>query len=340
MQLYEDVSLADHSTMRLGGTAKYLTIIDDAEDLAEVVEWAQKYSQPILAIGDGSNIIFRDSGWDGLVIVMKIRGFEVLSDGKKAALVKIGAGENWDNAVRQSVEKRYSGIEALSLIPGTAGAAPVQNIGAYGQEIANTLVELEAYDIQKKKLLKFKNRDCKFAYRESIFKTEQGKNYIITSITLKLSKSWMKPPFYQSLQDHLDAAGITDYSPANIRDAVIGIRNSKLPDPRAIANTGSFFKNPLIKERQFKALQKTYPHMPSYDIGAGLYKIPAGWLLEQSGFRDYHHENGMGTYEKHALVFVNFSAKSYRDLALFKKMVVDKVKDQFGITLEQEPETI
>lgn len=340
MQLYEHVSLADHSTMRLGGDARYLTIIDDLDDLPEVVGWANTYSLPILTIGDGSNVIFRDSGWDGLVVVMRIKGFEVLRDGKISATIKIGGGENWDNAVKRAVGKRLSGIEALSLIPGTVGAAPVQNIGAYGQELADTFVALEAYNIKKQKLQIFKKRDCHFDYRNSVFKTTEGKQYIITSLTLKLIKKRMKPPFYRSLQDHLDAAGIKDYSPAAIRDAVIAIRNQKLPDPRVIANTGSFFKNPIIKKRQFKALKKTYPDMAGYEVGAGLVKVSAGWLLERAGFKDYRAQNGMGTYEKHALVFVNYSAQSYRDLAVFKKDVQNKVQTLFGIQLEQEPETI
>ena len=340
MQLFEDVSLKDHSTMRLGGDARYLTTVNSQDELAEAVKWAQENQQPILAIGDGSNLIFRDSGWEGLVIVMKIPGYEVIKDDEHISVIRIGGGENWDETVRRTVDSGLSGIEALSLIPGTAGAAPVQNIGAYGQEVAQTLEQVELYDPALNELKTLTNKECIFKYRDSIFKHEAGERYIITAITLRLSKSQMQPPFYDSLQRRLDENGVQEFTPAAIREAVIAIRSQKLPDPRQVANTGSFFKNPHIKKQQYETLKKTYPDMPGHESSDGLIKVPAGWLMEQAGFRDFRHDNGMGTYEKHALVFVNYSAHSYRDLALFKKEVIDKVRQLFGIELIQEPETV
>jgi UDP-N-acetylmuramate dehydrogenase len=340
MQIYENVSLADHCTMRIGGDASYLTIIDDVDDLHEVVDWAKKFNQEILTIGEGSNIIFRDSGWDGLVVIMKIPGFEVLAKSKTTHRIKIGGGEVWDSVVKQSVDMRLSGIEALSLIPGTAGAAPVQNIGAYGQEIAQTIHEVEVLDKEKNKIEKLSAKDCKFGYRDSIFKTAKGKSKIITSITLDLSIKWMSPPFYESLQKYFEQTGIKEYSPANVRDAVIAIRNQKLPDPRAIANTGSFFKNPIVSKKLYESLKETYQDIKGFEQPGNKYKLSAGWMIEKAGFKNFRHENGFGTFERHALVMVNYGSSSYRDLATVKKIITDKVEQMFGVVLEQEPETI
>ncbi|MDX1765610.1 MAG: UDP-N-acetylmuramate dehydrogenase [Candidatus Saccharimonadales bacterium] len=340
MQIYENVSLRDYSTMRLGGKAKYLSLIDDLDDLNEVVDWAKKFKQKILTIGDGSNIIFRDTGWDGLVIVMRNKGIKVVGEDDHTKTLKIQAGELWDDVVKKSVEMGLSGIEALSLIPGTAGATPVQNVGAYGQEISDTLVSVEILNHKANRLSTLKAADCKFSYRNSVFKTHKGKENIIVSITLKLNKQPMKPPFYESLQKQLDIMGVKEFLPQKIRDAVVTIRNSKLPDPKVIANTGSFFQNPVLKEKHYETLKETYPDLPGFDVIEGFIKVPAGWLLEKAGFKAYRHPRGMGTYDMHALVFVNYDARSYRDLAEFKKEVQDKIKHMFGIELEQEPETI
>ncbi|EDK72326.1 UDP-N-acetylmuramate dehydrogenase, partial [candidate division TM7 genomosp. GTL1] len=212
--------------------------------------------------------IVRDDGFGGIVIRNHILGFETLSDDGTYVVLKIGAGEDWDSVVERSVTMGLSGIEALSAIPGTAGATPVQNVGAYGQEIASTLTELEAYDMKEKRFVVLKNADCGFAYRYSIFKSTENRRYIITSITLKLSRIAPQPPFYDSLQKYLDEHNITYFTPQVIRDAVIAIRKVKLPNPVLTPNTGSFFKNPIIEEWLLNELRKTYDDIPSYTMAA------------------------------------------------------------------------
>lgn len=325
--------------MRIGGEANSLTTVHTKEELVEAADWASAHQLPVLVLGEGSNVIIRDEGFDGLVIINRIAGFKILKDTATDTIVQIGAGEHWDSIVAKTVNLGLSGIEQLSMIPGTAGGTPVQNVGAYGAEIADTFVELEAYNQYTKKFLTINHTDCHFSYRNSIFKPLSNRHYIITSITLKLSKTNPQPPFYRSLQQYLDKHSITSFTPQVIRQAVIAIRASILPDPKLIANTGSFFKNPILPNTRLDHLLQEYPNMPHYDMPSEQTKIPAGWLIDQTGLKGYR-AHGMKVYENNALVFVNESAKTYQELVAFKKVVVAKVQAKFGITLEQEPETI
>lgn len=338
MKILTNVPLKDYSTMRLGDTADALTTVTTKEELAEALDWAETHHMPHLMLGGGSNIIFSD-GYHGLVIVNALHGFEVVHQDDDGATVRVGAGENWDDVVARTVDMGLSGIEKLSAIPGTAGATPVQNVGAYGAEIKDTLAELEAYDTATKKFVTLSNADCKFAYRTSIFKSPYNRHYIITSITLKLSKSKPQPPFYESLQKFLEKRGITDYTPQTIRQAVIDIRAQKLPDPHTIANTGSFFKNPIVDKRMLGHIQQSYADVPYFDMPDDKVKLLAGWLIDKAGLKGYR-AHGMKVYEQNALVFVNESAKTYADLAAFKQEIIKKVEQAFCVTLEQEPELI
>lgn len=336
MQLHHDIPLKDYSTMRLGGKARHLVTIHSKAELLEALAWADQQQLPILVLGEGSNVIVRDEGFSGLIIINRITGFKVLDDG---VTLCVGAGEHWDSVVARAVALGLSGIELLSFIPGTAGATPVQNVGAYGAEIADTFIDLEAYDQATRRFVTLTKDDCHFSYRNSIFKPFSGRRYIITSITLRLHKSTPKPPFYRSLQEYLAAHHITSFTPQTIRDAVIAIRTVRLPDPKLIANTGSFFKNPIVPRTTLQHLQLDYPGMPFYETADGRVKLLAGWLLDQAGLKGYHN-HGMKIYESNALVFVNENAQTYHDLATFKTEVVKKIEEKFGITLEQEPETI
>ncbi len=338
MHILTDVSLKHYSTMRLGGLAKALVEVSTKEELSEAIEWADKHAMPLLMLGGGSNVIFSD-GFNGLVIVNRLNGYEVIAEDTKSATIKIGAGEPWDHIVKQTVQAGLSGIEKLSLIPGTAGATPVQNVGAYGAEIAEVLLELEVYDLKTHNFAILHKDDCQFSYRSSIFKSPKNRRYIITSITLRLSKRPPEPPFYDNLQYYLDKHQITTYTPQTIRDAVIAVRTSRLPDPELTPNTGSFFKNPVISVDHFNNLYQQYPTMAHWPTKDGHIKVAAGWLIEQAGLKGYQ-AHGMKIYEKHALVLVNDSAKSYADLATFRQEIIEKVKADFGIILEQEPELI
>ncbi|HSX07362.1 MAG TPA: UDP-N-acetylmuramate dehydrogenase [Candidatus Saccharimonadales bacterium] len=339
MKLLENVPLRDYTTMRLGGPARYLTVAKKREALVEAANWALDNKLPILTLGGGSNVIVRDEGFAGLVIVNKIEGFEIIQDTAEFSVVRIGAGENWDDAVAHSVRKNLSGIEALSLIPGSAGATPVQNVGAYGQEIADTFIELEAYDLTTRSFVTLKKDDCGFGYRTSIFKPLEGRRYLIASITLGLFKEKPVPPFYPRLQAMLDARHVTDYTPDAIRDAVIAIRTQRLPDPKELPNTGSFFKNPIVDAWTADELRHKYPNLPIFEQPDGTFKLPAGWLLEHAGLKDYA-DYGMRTFANNALVFINENAHNYQDLATFRDEVIGIVRTKYGITLEQEPELI
>jgi UDP-N-acetylmuramate dehydrogenase len=341
MKIKENVGLADYSTMRLGGIARFLAEASNTKDLQELYNWAQQNGAPIIMIGRGSNIIWRDEGFSGLVIVNKIMGREVVAEDSHAATIKIWAGENWDKAVDWAVGKKLTGIEYMSLIPGTAGAAPVQNVGAYGGELSHTLLELEAFDSKFNAFVKLQNHECNFSYRSSRFKTTDRGRFYITSITLNLRKTNPVPPFYESLQRYLEERGISKYTPKTIREAVIDIRRSKLPDPEKVSNNGSFFTNPIVDIAQFSRLRDLYPDIKAWQIQDGRMKIAAGWLVEKAGFKGVRDEaTGMATWPAQALVLVNERARSTGDLLAFRQKIIDRVHQIFGIALEQEPELL
>lgn len=346
--MLENVPLALFSTMRLGGKARYLTHISSEADIEPALAWAQERKLRTVMIGTGANIIFTDKGFAGLVMVNDIKGIE-LND----TTVTAGAGEIWDDVVAKSVKVGLNGIAALSKIPGKVGAAPVQNIGAYGEEIANVLVSVKAYDSKEKKLVTIPKDECQFAYRQSRFNTEDKGRFFITSVTLQLNTDKPKPPFYRDIQkwleDHKTAA--TDVTPAVIREAVTDIRYNKLPDPSRIANSGSFFYNPIIPKSQFETLAQKYPAInetpdgwtqpPRWFVDESKIKVSAAWLLQQAGFAKYEDTKaGIALWPYQNLVVTNKHAKQTADLLEFTHKIVDAVEHKFGITLQQEPEVI
>jgi len=336
MEVHTNIPLKNYTTMKLGGPARFMVEVRTSEEVRTVYDNAASKNIPIFILGGGSNVIARDEGFAGIVIRVRIPGFEIVADDINTTTIKIGAGENWDSVVKRSVDMHLSGIEAMSWIPGTAGAAPVQNVGAYGQEIADTLVSLEAYDSQTKSFVILQNEACGFAYRDSIFRGDQKGRYVITSITIKLSKSLPQPPFYDALQTYFDAHNINIFTQEIVRDAVIAIRTDKLPDPTITPNTGSFFKNAIVENWQLAELQQTYPEMRVFDMGNGTSKVPTGWLIEQTGLKG-HTLHGMRVHDKNALVLINESATGYADLAAARDEIIGAVRDKFRIQIEQEP---
>lgn len=336
MNVQTNALLKDYTTMRLGGPARFITEAHSLDELATLYQNARKQNLPTFVIGGGSNLIVTDEGFAGLVILNRIPGFETIEDTPDSTTIKIGAGELWDSVVERAVAMNLSGIEALSAIPGTAGGAPVQNIGAYGQEVADTLQNVEAYDTETNSFVRLDVGDCGFSYRHSIFRGSKQGRYVITSITLKLYKTPPTPPFYDALQKYLDEQQITEYTPASIRSAVITIRTNKLPDPSLLPNTGSFFKNTIVETWQRDELTTTYPDMPSYKMDDEHYKIPTGWLIEQTGLKG-ELLHGMRVHKANALVLINESATGYADLAAARDEIIGAVRDQFRITIEQEP---
>lgn len=335
-----DVSLADFSTMRLGGPAAHLVEVHDRNELVEALDWATEQRLPAIMIGGGSNIIWKDEGFGGLVVVNRIERFEPFEEDERNVYLTVGGGENWDGVVERSVQAGLTGIEALSLIPGTAGATPVQNVGAYGQEIGQTLVSVEAFDNERKTLLNIPALDCQFGYRSSRFKTTDHGRFFITALTLHLTKANPEPPFYPSVQAYFDSHGITDVTPQRLREAVITIRRAKLPDPAVVANNGSFFANPIVDSPTADNLLQDYPDMPHWPSGQDV-KLSAAWLIERCGFKDYHDKaTGMATWAAQPLVFVNEAAKHTADLLAFRQSITEAVQAKFNIGLVQEPELL
>jgi UDP-N-acetylmuramate dehydrogenase len=303
-------------------------------------------------IGSGSNIVWGDAGFQGLVMVNRIPGFEIQELDPEASFIHAGSGEVWDSVVERTVAKGLSGIEMLSRIPGTVGAAPMQNIGAYGQQLSDVLVTLEVYDAQAKQFLNMHGSDCAFGYRTSRFKTTDKGRFFITGITMRLNRGGMaKPPYYRDVQAYIDNNHVTDITLQKLREIVSEIRAKKLPDPSTIPSNGSFFQNPIIEREQFDRLVADHPEIeqnppgwsqpPRWFQDDGRVKLSAGWLLDNCGFKDYHDaDTGMATWKFQSLVIVNEHAKNTKDLLQFKAILVGAVQQKFGITLVQEPELI
>ncbi|HSW66281.1 MAG TPA: UDP-N-acetylmuramate dehydrogenase [Bacillota bacterium] len=338
MDIRQNVSLKDYSTMRLGGIGAYAIDVHDRYEVTQAVDWAQQRNLPVLMIGIGSNVVWRDEGFPGLILVNKIKRIEEQQEDEENYYITVGSGETWDEIVALTAAKGMTGIEALSLIPGTAGATPIQNVGAYYQDVGQVMVSVEAYDIQEKKVINIPKIDCNFAYRTSRFKTTDKGRFLITAITLHLLHKNPQPPFYPSLQAYFDEHQIHEYTPQVVRDAIIAIRRAKLPDPAKVANNGSFFANPFVSEGELAQLQADYGSVPHWPTDDGRTKIPAAWLIENAGFKDFHDpETGMGTWPTQPLVLVNEHATSTNQLLAFQQKITDAIHLKFGITLEQEP---
>lgn len=341
MYILENVPLSQYSTMRLGGVGAYLTDVNTRQEVIEAVGWADQRGLPAMIIGEGSNIIWDDDGYPGIILINKIPGVEITGEFDETTYLTAGGGVNWDDFVSQSVDMGLSGIEFLSLIPGTVGATPVQNVGAYGAEVSNTITTMEAYDRTEKKMVTLRGDECAFGYRTSRFKTSDRGRFFITSVTFGLRKANPEPPFYGALQQYFTDNSVTEVTSASVREAVITIRRSKLPDPAVVANNGSFFANPIIPSADFYQLAADYPEMPHWSVEGGKVKIAAAWLVEQAGFKDVHDaETGMATWAKQPLVLVNEHAEKTQQLKTFRDKIIATVQDKFSITLEQEPELI
>ena len=328
MKTFENVSIASITTMRLGGIARFVIDIERPEEIAEAYDFAKFNRLPVFVLGSGANTIGRDEGFPGVIIRNRMTGITVSGDSIHAM-----GGEIWDNVVKMSCEYHLTGIEALSKIPGTAGAAPVQNIGAYGQDISQVLTNIEVYDTVERVFKILSNAELKFGYRKSILNTTERGRYFVVAITLGLKKGQMQPPFYKSLETYIDDNYEVDLSPANIRRMVSAIRADKLPDPVTTPSAGSFFKNVYLKPDEIDDWEaKGYPVYHGKD-GA---KVNSGWLIEKAGLsgKVFH---GIRVNEKASLVLINESAKSYQDLKAAREEIASKVYDKFGFWLEQEP---
>jgi len=338
MVLQEHVALNNFNTLGIQSHARYYVRIHDTQQLQQLLLAPQLKNLPRLTLGGGSNVLFLND-FKGIVLHMAIGGIATIREDPTHVWVKAGAGVNWHTLVLHCVNRNYAGIENLSLIPGTVGAAPVQNIGAYGVALSETFESLEAMEADSGAVHTFSKEDCAFGYRDSIFKNECKGQYIILSVTLKLHK---KPAFrttYGNLQDVLKAMGVQALSVRTISDAVIHIRKSKLPDPIHLGNAGSFFKNPIIAQQQFEQLKRTYPDMPGYAQPRDHVKVAAAWLIEQCGWKG-KARGTVGVHQQHALVLVNYGSGTGQDIYQLALDIQQSVKDRFNIEITPEVQLI
>ena len=334
MNIIENYPLLKLNTFGVDVKAKYFVSINTINELIEVTKTNVFKDLELLILGGGSNILFTKD-FDGLVILNNIKGKEIINQNQQSIFLKIGAGENWHELVMYCVDNGWGGIENLSLIPGNTGTAPMQNIGAYGVEIKETFIELEALEISSGKIVKFNNSDCEFGYRESVFKNKMKNQYIILNITLELKKNPVLNINYGDVKAILESQNIKNPTIKEVSNAIISIRQSKLPDPKKIGNSGSFFKNPIVSLNQLELIKKKYPNVVNYEINENEFKIAAGWMIERAGWKGKKFNN-YGVHEKQALVLVNYGlANGIEIFDLSEKIILD-IKDKFGITLERE----
>lgn len=337
MDILTDKNLANYVTMRIGGPANTVIAVHSEQDITEAAAYAKDQGLPIITLGSGTNIIFKDSGFNGVILINKIMGLTISESGKVIA----GSGEQWDEVVKKSTAMNFCGIESLSSIPGTVGGAPVNNIGAYGQEIKDTLVNVRAFDTTTSQFIEIARDQCYFSYRDSRFKTKEHGRFIISQVTLQLKRTAQdyRTPNYQALLAELERLHISKPTPSDVRQAVMTIRKINLPDSVKLANTGSFFKNPYVAGGIANHLLQSFPDMPNYPQPDGSVKLAAGWLIDKTGLKNYR-QNGMWIYDKQALVLINESAKSFNDLWQMAEHIIRTVYTKFGVTLEPEPEII
>lgn len=334
MQIFKNYSLRDYNTFGIDAYAKYFAAFNSVDDLQSLLQSGEYKNEPKLFLGGGSNILFTKK-FDGLVLKNEIDGIKIIHEEEKYIYVKVGAGVNWHQFVLYCIHKNLAGVENLSLIPGSVGASPMQNIGAYGVEIKDVFFSLEAYRVLENRIITFTLNDCEFGYRESVFKKKYKDQFVILNVTFRLNKIPHYNISYGAIEDELKKMQVEKLSIKAISDAVINIRTSKLPDPKIIGNAGSFFKNPEINSQRLEHLLLTEPAMPSYKITDNSFKIPAGWLIEKCGWKGYRNGD-VGCYAKQALVLVNYGHATGNDIYLLSEKIKITVKEKFGITLETE----
>ncbi len=331
--IHKNTDLTALNTLRVPARTKYFARVQTKEQLREALR-RNDSDHPVFVLGGGSNVLFVDD-YEGMIIQPDITGKEVVKEDQNHVWLKIGAGENWHELVLFCVKKGWGGIENLSLIPGRAGAAPIQNIGAYGVEFEEVFHSLSATEIATGKEKIFYKEDCDFGYRDSIFKRKLKNKFIITDVTIRLDKTPRINASYGSVRQKLDAKEINNPSVRDISDAVIEVRNSKLPNPTILANAGSFFKNPVVENTVFKQLKDEFAEMPHYAIDEHRTKVPAGWLIEKTGWKGKEVGN-VGVYEQQALVIVNRGGATGREILALAKEIQRSVAEMFNIDLVPE----
>lgn len=329
------VNLKPFNSLSIQAVAKYFARVENVSSLLDVLAWREREALPLLVLGGGSNVVLRGD-WSGLVLQYGDCALDVLEERENEVMLRVGAGMIWHELVLQASQQGWYGLENLALIPGTVGAAPVQNIGAYGVELERFVVAVEAVDIHTKSPVQLSRSQCHFAYRDSVFKREGKGRFVITAVHLRLSKQFVPVLSYPALRD---VASAQTLSPEGLIAAVVGIRESKLPDPKVTPNAGSFFKNPLVNDDHLASLLVSFPDMPHYPAPAGYAKLAAAWLIEKAGWKG----RGLGPvamHDKQALVLTNVGGARGDDVLALAAAVAADVKATFGVVLDIEPECV
>ena len=333
MQIEHNISLKKHNTFGLEAKAKHFVAINTIEDLKNVLQLAEYPEKFIL--GGGSNMLLTKD-IEALVMHINLKGIIIVSQDDKSTLVKAQAGENWHEFVLWCLQNNFGGLENLSLIPGNVGTAPIQNIGAYGVELKDTFVSCEALEIATQKIKSFTKTDCNFEYRNSVFKQALKGKYIITSVIFKLTKNnHILRTNYGAISTQLEVMKVKTPTIQDVSKAVIAIRESKLPNPKEIGNSGSFFKNPVISLKDFEILKQNFPEIPNYPVSSSSIKIPAGWLIEKAGFKGKRFGN-YGVHKKQALVLVNYNDAKGIEILKLSQVIQETIKRIFNILIEAE----
>ena len=337
MQIQSNFSLKPYNTFGINVKARYFSTFSDIEQLRELsIHNTVTIGTPParFILGGGSNILFTKD-FDGHVLKNDIRGIAKINEDDEYVYVRVGAGENWHQFVLFCIKNNWQGIENLSLIPGNVGASPMQNIGAYGVEIRELFLELNAFHVHEKSIHKFNLRDCQFGYRESVFKKNHKDQFVILDVTYRLNKTPRFNTSYGAVEKELQRMKVHDLSAAAISQAIINIRTSKLPDPAAIGNAGSFFKNPSVSKEKFAALKTEFENIIGFENSEGSIKLAAGWLIEQCGWKGFR-KGDAGCYDKQALVLVNYGGATGAEIYNLSEEIRQSVIEKFGVALERE----
>lgn len=331
--LIENAPLGTRNTLRVDARARLLAEIHDASKLTELLDFPAVRGGKLLVLGEGSNMLFTGDV-DATVLAMATRGVQVEQDGE-VAHIAVAAGERWDDFVRWTLGQGFAGLENLILIPGTVGAAPIQNIGAYGTEVAEFIESVEAWDTKEQRVAVLDRTACAFAYRDSVFKHQPGR-YIVTAVRFALPRSRELRLYYAGIREELARMGIAKPAPFHVAEAVVHLRTKKLPDPAVIGNAGSFFKNPIVDASLGEALKREHPELVSWVGSDGRWKLSAAWLIETSGYKGMR-EGDAGISNRHSLVLVNHGRATGAELWAFAQKVIEGVRAKFGVQLEPEP---
>ena len=334
MIIFNNISLKPYNTFGIEADAMIFAEMQNLQDIQMFLNSAQYKNMPKLILGGGSNVLLTKD-FEGVVVKINTKGIFKVNETEQHVWLNVQSGVAWDDFVNYCIDNDFGGIENLSLIPGNVGSCPIQNIGAYGVEVKDSIDSVEVVDIKSMQMFELKNEECNFAYRSSIFKQELKDKVIIVSVTYKLTKKHQLHLEYGAITDELNKMGIAQPTIRNVAKAVCNIRNCKLPDPKEIGNAGSFFKNPTITEKDYSNLKSSFPEIPSYTQTDGTYKIPAGWLIEQCGWKG-HKEGNVGVHTNQALVLVNYGNATGKEVLLLSEKIQQSVKKKFGLELQTE----